>query len=178
MNQSSASSVITIDFSFSAPVSNVSFDIFDIDTAGDNNKTSDTSFVDLAQIIGELSGSSVTPTLTATNSNFVSVDSNNAFGLDSVVQNSADATVTTSFAQDIDYFQITYGNNTSFGRKNQQLGTSNPGQQGIGIYDVQFTHEVPFKFSPALGMLLVGIVVGGNELRKRHKMPNYTNSQK
>lgn len=97
------------------------FQIFDIDyTAG--------QFADRIEVVGELDGVTVLPTITNGVSNYVI--GNQAFGDGNSDSDRPEGTITITFAQPIDRIVIRYGNHG--------LSPANPGQQGISIHDMTF----------------------------------------
>jgi len=118
-DQANRSGEVTITITLPRAFSSVQFSIFDVDF-GSNQ------FADRVEVIGSNGGSSVTPTLTNGNANFVS--GNVAIGDSASNSDQPNGNVVVTFAQAVDTITITYGNHTT--------APSNPGQQGISIHDI------------------------------------------
>ena len=118
-NQANQSGEVTIVITLPRSFTGVQFSIFDVDFG--NNQ-----FADRVQVTGSNGGSSVTPTLTNGNVNYVS--GNTVIGDGSSGNNDPFGNVVVTFTQSVDTITITYGNHTT--------APNNPGQQGISIHDI------------------------------------------
>ena len=121
VNQTSRSNSATIDITLPRGFEGVQFTLFDVDFAPNQ-------FADRVTVTGSLSGTSVTPTLTNGNANYV--NGNTAIGDFASDSDSGMGNVVVTFAGKIDRITISYGNHST--------APNDPGQQGIGLHDIQF----------------------------------------
>ena len=119
-NQTSQGNSATITISLPRGFEGLQFTIFDVDFASGQ-------FSDRVTVTGSLSGSSVTPTLTNGNANYV--NGNLAIGDAASDSDSGRGNLVVTFTDKIDTITITYGNHTT--------APSDPGNQGIGIHDIE-----------------------------------------
>lgn len=131
---------VTFHFNYTDGIKNVEFALFDIDRL--DNNTADSGFRDyISNINGSYNGgSNIIPTITVEDSSYTSVvnagkSTQGIRGEDSAADNSANGNAYISFGTNvIDEISFNYGNWTGSGGK----APSNPGQQGIGVYDFSF----------------------------------------
>lgn len=121
VNQTSRSNSATIDITLPRGFEGVQFTLFDVDFAPNQ-------FADRVTVTGSLSGTSVTPTLTNGNANYV--NGSTAIGDFASDSDSGMGNVVVTFAGKIDRITISYGNHST--------APNDPGQQGIGLHDIQF----------------------------------------
>lgn len=147
---------VTFHFNYADGIKNVEFALFDIDRL--DNNTSDSGFRDyVSDITGSYKGgSNVIPTITVEDSSYTSVvnagkSTQGIRGEDGAADNSDNANAYISFGTNvIDEISFTYGNWTGSGSK----APSNPGQQGIGVYDFNFDKNTKV---PEVGSVLGAI---------------------
>tara|TARA_B100002049_G_C16072244_1_gene373375 strand:+ start:167 stop:1345 length:1179 start_codon:yes stop_codon:yes gene_type:complete len=120
VNQTSRSNSATITITLPRGFEGVQFTLFDVDYAPNQ-------FADRVTVTGTLSGNSVTPALTNGNANYVS--GNTAIGDFASDSDSGMGNVVVTFAGKVDRITISYGNHST--------APANPGQQGIGLHDIQ-----------------------------------------
>lgn len=118
-DQSNQSGVVTLTITLPRSFTGVQFSIFDVDF-GTNQ------FADKLTVTGSNGGSSVSPTLTNGNVNYIS--GNSVIGDGAAGNSEATGNVVITFTQAVDRIVIQYGNHTT--------APSNPGQQGIGLHDI------------------------------------------
>ncbi len=131
---------VTFHFNYADGIQNLEFALFDIDRL--DNNTSDSGFRDyISNISGSYSGGSdILPSITVEDTAYTTVQNagkstQGIRGEDGASDNSANANAYISFGTNvIDEISFTYGNWTGSGGK----APSNPGQQGIGVYDFTF----------------------------------------
>ena len=131
---------VTFHFNYTDGIKNVEFALFDIDRL--DNNTADSGFRDyISDITGSYNGgSNIIPTITVEDSSYTSVvnagkSTQGIRGEDGAADNSNNGNAYISFGTNvIDEISFTYGNWTGGGGK----APSNPGQQGIGVYDFSF----------------------------------------
>ncbi|MCA0977836.1 DUF11 domain-containing protein [Qipengyuania flava] len=121
VNQTSRSNSATIDITLPRGFEGVQFTLFDVDFAPNQ-------FADRVTVTGSLSGTSVTPTLTNGNANYV--NGNTAIGDFASDSDSGMGNVVVTFVGKVDRITISYGNHST--------APADPGQQGIGLHDIQF----------------------------------------
>ncbi|MHA7818783.1 MAG: proprotein convertase P-domain-containing protein [Erythrobacter sp.] len=118
-DQANQSGVVTITITLPRSFTGLQFSIFDVDFGANQ-------FADRVVVTGSNGGTTVNPTLTNGNVNFVS--GNTVIG-DGVSGNGeALGNVVVTFSQAVDTVTISYGNHTT--------APTNPGQQGISIHDI------------------------------------------
>jgi hypothetical protein len=138
-NDKTKSLTVTIDFNYTYGVSNVSFNLFDIEKSG-------TYQDQISGITGTFGTNSITPTITGSPANTVSgttVTGNSAAG-----DTSSNGNVFIDFGTNLlTEVTFTLGNGSSASR--------HPGDQSIGLYDISFTP----KHAPEVGPGLASIAV-------------------
>ena len=120
VNQTSRSNSAAINITLPRGFEGVQFTLFDVDFAPNQ-------FADRVTVTGSLSGTSVIPTLTNGNANYV--NGNTAIGDFASDSDSGMGNVIVTFAGKVDRITISYGNHST--------APADPGQQGIGLHDIQ-----------------------------------------
>ncbi|MBX7483010.1 proprotein convertase P-domain-containing protein [Qipengyuania qiaonensis] len=120
-DQASRSGVATITITLPRAFDGVQFTIFDVDHAANQ-------FSDRVVVTGTNGGTSVTPTLSNGNVNYVT--GNTAIGDGASDNDSSAGNLVVTFTSRVDTIVITYGNHST--------APSNPGQQGIALHDISF----------------------------------------
>jgi len=120
-DQTNRSGVATITVTLPRAFDGVQFTIFDVDYAANQ-------FTDRVVVTGSNGGSSVTPTLSNGNVNYVS--GNTAIGDGASDSDSSAGNLVVTFTGKVDTIVITYGNHST--------APNNPGQQGIALHDISF----------------------------------------
>lgn len=119
-NQTNRTGDVEIAITLPRAFSGLQFSIFDVDFGANQ-------FADRVEVVGSNGGSSVTPTMTNGNVNFVS-GGNVIIGDGASGSNDALGNVVVTFSQAVDRVIIRYGNHTT--------APVDPGQQGIGLHDL------------------------------------------
>ena len=118
-DQANRTGVVTITVTLPRAFTGVQFSIFDVDF-GTNQ------FADRLVVTGANGATSVTPTLTNGNVNYVS--GNQIIGDGAANNDQATGNVVVTFTQAVRTITIQYGNHST--------APANPGQQGIGLHDI------------------------------------------
>ncbi|MEM8745037.1 MAG: DUF11 domain-containing protein, partial [Pseudomonadota bacterium] len=118
-NQSSQAGEVEVTVTLPRSFTGLQFSIFDVDFNANQ-------FSDRVEVIGTIGGTTVLPTLTNGNVNFVV--GNEAFGDGGSGNGEALGNVVVTFNQAVDTVIIRYGNHST--------APADPGQQGIGIHDI------------------------------------------
>lgn len=118
-DQANQSGVVTLTITLPRSFTGLQFSIFDVDFGANQ-------FADRVVVTGSNGGTSVNPTLTNGNVNFVS--GNAVIGDGASGNAEALGNVVVTFTQAVDTVTIRYGNHTT--------APANPGQQGISIHDI------------------------------------------
>lgn len=118
-DQATQAGVVTITITLPRSFTGVQFSIFDVDFGA-------SQFADRVVVTGSNGGTSVTPTLTNGNVNYISGNTIIGDGVSGNAEPLGNAVVT--FTQPVDTITIRYGNHTT--------APTNPGQQGISIHDI------------------------------------------
>jgi hypothetical protein len=152
-NSRNDSVTVTFDFNYANGIQNLEFTLFDIDRL--DNNTANSGFRDyISDITGSYNGGgNIVPTITVEDNDYTTVQNSGKStqgirGEDGVADNSDNGNAYISFGTNVvDQISFTYGNWTGSGGK----APSDPGQQGIGIYDLTFDKKskVP-EVGPAL----------------------------
>lgn len=149
---------VTFHFNYADGIQNLEFALFDIDRL--DNNTSDSGFRDyISNITGSYnSGAAILPTITVESTDYTAVQNagkstQGIRGEDSSPDSSANANAYISFGTNvIDEISFTYGNWTGSGGK----APNNPGQQGIGVYDVIFDKKTKI---PEIGVTVSAVTL-------------------
>ncbi|QYJ08280.1 proprotein convertase P-domain-containing protein [Qipengyuania flava] len=120
-NQASQSGAVTVTISLPRAFDGLQFTIFDVDYGANQ-------FADRVVVTGSSSGSTILPTLTNGNTNYVS--GNEAFGDLAADSDSGRGNLVVTFSGKVDTVVITYGNHSA--------APADPGQQGIAIHDIAY----------------------------------------
>lgn len=121
----SQAGTVTSTITLPTAVPGAQFRLFDIDYSSGQ-------FADRATVTGSYNGSPVYPVLTNGVTNYVI--GNSAYGDVLSADNSANGTVTVTFASPVDSITIEYGSHS--------IAPANPGQQGMAIHDIVFCRPV------------------------------------
>lgn len=125
LNHASQSDSTTTTVTLPTAVPGVQFTVFDVDFASGQ-------FADKLTVTGSFNGTPVMPTLTNGVANYVV--GNVAIGDAASGTTSGNGNVVITFSSPVDTIVISYGNHTT--------APSDPGQQGISIYDFNFCNPV------------------------------------
>lgn len=120
-DQTDQNGVARITITLPRAFTGVQFKIFDVDYAAGQ-------FTDRVVVTGSNGATSVTPTLTNGNVNYVT--GNTAIGDGASDSNASPGNLTVTFISAVRTIVITYGNHTT--------APTNPGQQGIALHDIVF----------------------------------------
>lgn len=162
---------VTFHFNYTDGLENLEFALFDIDRL--DNNTTDSGFRDyISNISGSYNGGAdIIPTITVENTDYTTVlnsgkSSQSIRGEDSSSDSSANANAYLSFGTNVvDEISFTYGNWTGGGKP-----PSNPGQQGIGVYDFSFDKKtnVPETGTALIATSLCLLTVVGAYFQRGH----------
>jgi len=147
---------VTITFNYAAGVSNVNFNLFDIDQSGNYQDQ-------ISAISGSFGSTNYTPTITGSPANTVSgatVTGNSAAG-----DTSSNGNVSIDFGTDLlTSVTFTLGNGNSASR--------HPGNQSIGIYDINFSPKRVPEVGPGIAAIaVIALVILPHFRRKPLRTP-------
>lgn len=146
VDMANRTNVVTTTIDLPAIMQGARFSIFDVDY--ENGQ-----FADRVVVYGELDGAIVYPTLTNGVANYVI--GNEAFGDGVSDSDRPDGNLIVTFSDPIDRIVVQYGNHS--------LAPSNPGQQGISLYDILLCRPVTTLSATKISSILSDPVNGATE---------------
>ncbi|HEY1169989.1 MAG TPA: hypothetical protein VGH19_01350 [Verrucomicrobiae bacterium] len=162
----SDSVTVTLNFHYADGIENLEFSLFDIDRLDEGNNSGFRDYISNIQASND-GGANVIPTLTQEDDDYVTIankgkSSQTARGDEGSADNSDNANVDFDFGTNVvDQVSFQYGNHSS--------APSNPGQQGIGLYDISFNKakpKVPEVGTNLAAFCLCACVVLGRYIRR------------